>query len=178
MIQHLSLLNPFGRIEDTARATAAARGSAVALAASGLLSAWGAVKILLWPETITRLMHESMAAQAHDDPEAARIAEAMIPAMMNMSAMFAAVFAAGLLALAVVQWRYLTRTIPIIFVCLGVLGLLSAAAGLLMTSSGMAPDVPLPVAEVILGRTVSIAAVLLHISGFKGGNFLARHREG
>ncbi len=178
MIQHLSLLNPFGSIEDTQRATAATRGSAVALAASGLMSAWGAAKLLLWPGDISRAMHESMIAQAHDDPEAARIAEAMVPAMMQMSAVFAVIIAIGLVALAWVQWRYLTRTIPLIFICLGLLGLFSAAAGILMTSTGMAPDVPLPVAEVVLSRAVTIATLLLHISGFKGGNFLARHREG
>lgn len=177
MIQHLSLLNPFGRIDNEARASAAARGSAVALGLGAAISAYGALKIYLWPEQMREAMAAGMRAQPAPDPEAARMAEAMIPGMMSMTAMFGLIVAVVMLVLAWVQWRNRTRVIPIIFVCLGILGLLSILANLAMTASGMAAKVPIPLAETIISHAVTVACLLLHIGGWRGATWLASNKD-
>lgn len=176
MIRFLSQLNPFARIADEARAETLARGSAVALVLGALVSAWGAIKIVLWPDEIRRLMTEGMAAQPHPDPEAARMAEAMIPGLMNTSAILGLLICISLLTLAFVQWRRLTRLIPAIFAALGLIGLVMMFASQAMVASGLAPDVPQPAAELLVNRVLNVIGLLLHVGGYRGARWLAQSR--
>lgn len=174
MIQHLSLLNPFIRIDDEATARAAARGGAVALLIGAASMVFGIIYLLSSPETITSAMEAGMANAAATDPEAAKMAEAMLPALLNFSMMFNGVLAAVMLALAVIQWRKMTGTIPLIFLLLCGLGALSMVWALTMTATGMAPKVPVPPLQVWIGRIITLLQILLFISAYRGGSFLAR----
>ncbi|HRD45799.1 MAG TPA: hypothetical protein PLF78_04875 [Caulobacter sp.] len=174
MIQHLSLLNPFGRIDDRERATAAARGGAVALAIGALISLYGAAKLYLMPAALTEAMRAGMAGSASTNPDAAKVAEAMIPGVMQMAAMMSIGIAVVLLILAVVQWRRLTRVIPLIFACLGALGLVMAALGMVMIASGMTPSPPVPLAETVITRALSLVTLVLHIGAYRGADWLAK----
>lgn len=176
MIQYLSLLNPLGRIDDATRATAAARGGAVALAIGALTSLYGALKIYLMPNALTEAMRAGMASSASSDPEATRMAEAMIPGMMNMAAMMSVGIAIGLFILAVVQWRKLTKIIPLIFACLGALGMVTAVFGMMMVASGAAPSPPVPVAEMVITRVLSLVTLVLHIGAYRGADWLSKAR--
>jgi len=174
MIQHLSLLNPFVRIDDEATARAAARGGAVALLISAASMVFGILYVLASPETITSAMEAGMANAAATDPEAAKMAEAMVPALVNISMMFNGVLALVMVVLAVIQWRKMTKIIPLIFLMLCALGALSMVWALAMVATGMAPQVPVPPLQAWVGRITLLLQVLLFITAFRGGSYLAR----
>lgn len=174
MIQHLSLLNPFVRIDDEATARAAARGGAVALLISAASMVFGILYVLAAPETMTSAMEAGMASAAATDPESAKIAEAMVPAMVNISIMFNGFLALVMVVLAVVQWRKMTKIIPLIFLMLCGLGALSMVWALAMVATGMAPQVPVPPLQAWVGRIALLLETLLLITAFRGGSYLAR----
>jgi hypothetical protein len=177
MIQHLSLLNPFIRISDEATARAAARGGAVALLIGAAWMVFGIIYLLSSPETMTSAMEAGIADAAATDPETAKMAEAMLPALLNVSMMFNGVLAAVMVVLAVIQWRKMTETIPLIFLLLCGMGALSMVWVLAMTATGMAPGVPVPSLQVWMSRIITLLQILLFISAYRGGRFLARARK-
>jgi vacuolar-type H+-ATPase subunit I/STV1 len=177
MIRHLSLLNPFVAITDTARARAAARAGAVGLGLSALAMGWSIVSAALWPERLQETMRTAMAAQpAGQDPEFTRFMDAMMPGLINMSLVMNLCFGIVLIVLAVIQWRTLTRMIPLLFLMFTIFGALSSLMSLAAMQSGLMPRVPLPMAQMAFAWVVMIVQLALYTVAFRGASFLEREK--
>lgn len=180
MLDRLRLLDPRVKIADEAEAVQAARLGAVGCfvyAAALIIS----TTVFLDGNAMREAMRAGMLSAPHQDPEVAAAATAMIetmmPTMLGMIAAFCAIFAVGAVVCGIVQWKKLTRLIPLFLLLLSVYGLLSVAMASLGRLSGQMMTIELPLWRNIL--TVGSCAVVLALSivSFRGGSYLYRLRN-
>jgi len=162
--------NPTAPITNEAEATAAARASAIAIFLGVL---WGVVGIIYLMTAGQELMAAAMAQASADAPEMEGMAGVMTQAALWMSVVFVVIQ----LVLGLVQWAKPNIVIPIIFVILVAIGLISGLMGLMMAGqAGMPETAAAPVWQTWGGLVILVVQLILHIAGIRGARMLDKLR--
>lgn len=177
MLNNLRLLNPTVPIASEADARTAARAGAVGLF---LTAAWSVITLFMFDTmgVMRTAMLAGMKTGYEGDPAAAKMAEAMIPMMVNFVLATTVVFLVGYVVLGVVQWIKQTSIIPLLILLWTALSLLMGLAALIPNPAlPPAAVVHIPVWQQIVGYGLSIVTLLLYSAGYRGGAFLQKLRS-
>lgn len=174
MLKHLRLLNPFVRISTVAEARTAARAGAVGAYLGAVQAGAGAVLLALTSSSVADAMRKGMIATMPTDVEADSVVMAMkmVPGLVVAMTVMSAAVAIACAVLGAIQWRKLTRLIPLLLLLFTIFGLASALNTRVTTPPEAIPDTGIPIWYGALNWALSIAEVLLLIVGFRGGNVL------
>lgn len=168
MADWLKAINPASSATTRPEAVAAARASAIGIF---LGIAVGVVGLVRTMGIGTEAMEAAMIENAQGDPAVAGMAGTIASAMVYV--------AGGMLVVqaifGLVQWFKPNRVIPILFILLVAIGLLSSISGLAMSSqTGMPEAVAVPLWFTVLGFVALTVELVLHIAGFRGASKLAQ----
>ena len=168
MADWLKAINPTSTATTRPEAVAAARASAIGIF---LGIAVGVVGLIRTMGIGTEAMEAAMIENAQGDAAVAGMAGTIAGAMMYV--------AGGMLVLqaifGLVQWFKPNRIIPVLFILLVAIGLLSSISGLAMTSQADASAaIAAPLWFTVLGFVALIIELVLHIAGFRGASKLAQ----
>lgn len=168
MIDKLAVLNPFAKLPDEETATRAARAGAVGAWLTGVGSVVGAALIFFRFDTYLAKMREAaLAGSAGQDPA---VTQAMLatmgPTMAWVTIGFTLLISLVYVWLGLVQWRRLTRMIPLLMLLFAAYGLLTTALGFASGKAAMGLVPPLQMAFSLLLSTI---ALLCFIAGVRGG---------
>jgi hypothetical protein len=168
MIDKLAVLNPLARLGDEETAARAARAGAIGAWLTGFGSVIGAALIFFRFDTYLAKMREAaLANSAGQDPA---VTQAMLatmgPTMAWATIGFTVLIAAVYLWLGLVQWRRLTRMIPLLMLLFAAYGLLATA---LSYASGKAAVGLVPPAQMAFSLLLSTISLLCFIAGVRGG---------
>ncbi|KSB88391.1 hypothetical protein AS593_22705 [Caulobacter vibrioides] len=168
MIDKLAMLNPFARLADEEAAARAARAGAVGAWLTGVGSVIGAALIFFRFDTYLAKMREAaLANSAGQDPAVTQaVLATMGPTMAWATIGFTVLIALVYLWLGLVQWRRLTRIIPLLMLLFAAYGLLTTALGF---ASGQAAAGLVPPAQMAFSVLLSTIALLCFIAGARGG---------
>jgi hypothetical protein len=174
---YLRMINPTTSVATEDEAATAARAGAIAaflLAASGAMS--GLIMIATADSYAAKLRRVTEAMYGAGSEAAQAGAGMMTPALVYMSAAMSLIFAVGLLVLGVVQWRKLTRPIPLI------LGLFTAYSLLMfvlnqVNGNAAVAAMEFPIWRQALAVIVDLAVIVLSYAGFRGASRLAKLRK-
>ena len=177
MIDYPRMINPAASLATEDEAATAARAGAIAaflLAASGAMSAL--IMIATADSYAAKLRRVTETMYGAGSEAAQMTAGMMTPALVYMSAAMGLAFAAGILVLGVVQWRKLTRPIPLI------LGLFTAYSLLmlvlnLVNGNPAAAAMQFPIWRQALAVVVDLAVIVLCYGGFRGASRLVKLRR-
>jgi len=171
MINNLRLLNPLAPIKTPNEARTAARIGAVGLFVQAGAAVQGAIMSFVTMDALVADMREAMSAQ-NLPPESAAIANAMVgPSMIYGLIGFSLFLALVSLILGFIQWRKLTKLIPLLLFLLMAYGFLSELKLLFTHPVGM---IVVPIWQRALGWTVSVAVLVMLWAGFRGGDRLRK----
>ncbi|KRA64686.1 hypothetical protein ASD79_19755 [Caulobacter sp. Root655] len=174
---YLRVINPTTPLDNVADATTAARAGALGaflLAASGAIG--GLIVIFTAESYAAKLRHVAEAMYGQGSEIARASAVMMTPALVYMSAAMSLLFALGIAVLGVVQWRKLTRLIPLILGLLTLYGLLMLGLGKINGNPTVA-DMQIPLWREVLSVVVNLVAIALFYAGFRGGNWLSKQAK-
>ena len=101
----------------------------------------------------------------------------IVPDMIVGMAVLSAGVAIACAVLGAIQWRKLTRLIPLLLLLFAVFGLASTLKARVTMPPEAFPDIGIPVWRSALNWALSMAKVLLLIVGFRGGSVLAALRR-
>ncbi|PLR22352.1 hypothetical protein SGCZBJ_18610 [Caulobacter zeae] len=168
VIDKLAVLNPFAKLPDEETAARAARAGAVGAWLTAVGSVIGAAMIFFRFDTYLAKMREAaLADSAGRDPAVTQaVLATMGPTMAWATIGFTIAIGLVYVWLGVVQWRRLTRMIPLMMLLFAAYGLLTTALGLAGGKAVMGLVVPLQIAFSLLLSTV---ALLCFIAGTRGG---------
>ncbi|AYV44783.1 hypothetical protein CFHF_23180 [Caulobacter flavus] len=168
VIDKLAVLNPLAKLPDEETATRAARAGAVGSWLTAVGSVFGAAMIFLRFETYVGEMRKQILANAAQQDPA--VTQAMLNAIGPTTAWATIIFTLVLglvyLWLGFVQWRRLTRMIPLLMLLLSAYGLLSTL--LAYASNKAATNLTSP-AQMTVSMAMLAVAVLCFIAGLRGG---------
>jgi hypothetical protein len=165
--------NPLAPAGDHAWALRRARLSAVALWLSALSGLVYAALTMVYGDQVYAAMLEAVSAQA-ETPEQAEIARSFLSPGVVRFAMITAVFI-GLaqIVIGLVQWRRPNRIIPLLFLLLGVYGLVSGLVAFMMAGQmGYSPTAGMPAWSQGLSYLIQIVALVFHVGGWRGAQNL------
>ncbi|MBO9501779.1 hypothetical protein [Brevundimonas sp. A19_0] len=166
MTDWIKAINPTAPITTRPEATAAARASALAILLGVAFGIFGVVRTM---GVGTEAMEAMMVENAQGDAAVAGMAGAMAGAVVYFSIGMVVVQA----IFGLVQWAKPNRFIPILFIILVVLGLLSSVWGLAMASQMDVPaNVQAPLWLTVLTLVVLLVELVLHIAGLRGASRL------
>ena len=122
MLKHLRMLNPFVRIATEAEARTAARAGAVGAYLGAIQAGVGVVTLAVTSSTLADAMRQSMIATMPPDIDPDRVVMAMkaIPGMIVGMTILSAAVAIACAVLGAIQWRKLTRLIPLLLLLFAV----------------------------------------------------------
>lgn len=156
----LAAANPLRPPADAAGLTRAARLASVALVLSAAWGLFSLIEMALDPAGYARTL--SAAAAGRDGAMAPEFYAAMFSAMMPLLLVATAGFLIAWLALAWVQWRQLTRTIPALLFLLSAWGVIAALTALI---GGHAP---IGAGRMGVSAGVDLVCLVLHAAAFRG----------
>jgi hypothetical protein len=174
---YLRVINPTTPLVNTADATTAARAGAIGaflMAASGAMA--GLIMIFTAESYAAQLRQvaETMYGQGSETARAS--AAMMTPALVYMSAAMSLLFAVGIAVLGVVQWRKLTKLIPLILGLFTLYGLLMLGLGK-VNGNPAAAQMQIPLWREVLAVVVNIVAIACFYAGFRGANWLGKQAK-
>lgn len=168
MADWLKAINPGSTATTRPEAVAAARASAIGIF---LGVAVGVVGLIRTMGIGTEAMEAAMIENAQGDAAVAGMAGTIASAMVYVAGAMLVIQA----IFGLVQWFKPNRVIPILFILLVAIGLLSSISGLAMSSqTGMPAAVAVPLWFTVLGFIALIVELALHIAGFRGASKLAQ----
>ena len=159
--------NPTAPLDTPEQALAAARSTAWGAWLGAAVGVVGSVVTWFQREqivTTTRQAMEQQFAAQNTDPAAAEMAMSGIGAAVPMAIGVSLFFAVVYVILGFVQWKKPNVVIPIIFLLLTVLGVLSTVYGLVSSPANMALFGP---AQIIM-FLVTLVTLVLHWAGLRG----------
>lgn len=161
----LRAANPIGHPRGMAEAQRAAKMGAVALVIDAVVGAVGSVWHWRNPGPFQQFLMAEMERQ-NMAAEQVAMQEVMISYLMPMMPIAVAVILTVYLALAWVQWRQMTRALPIIFLSLLAYGMVHSAIMLSLRGEGLPVILPLPLLALTWGAMLLTTA--LWIAALKG----------
>ncbi len=168
MADWLKAINPGSTATTRPEAVAAARASAIGIF---LGVAVGVVGLIRTMGIGTEAMEAAMIENAQGDAAVAGMAGTIASAMVYVAGGTLVVQA----IFGLVQWFKPNRVIPILFILLVAIGLLSSISGLAMSSQmETATAVAAPLWFTVLGLVALIVELALHVAGFRGASTLAQ----
>lgn len=169
----LRAANPLTEPRGMAEAQRAARMGGLALLIEAVAGSVG----LYWrwqnPSQFQEYLAEALRAQNLPAAQLA-VQEAMLPYMLTMTTVFEAILLGLYVVLAWVQWRWMTRAIPIIFLVL--IAFTMASGALMLAIQGSAPPEIWPLAISVLTWASRLTFIALMIAALKGSVALHRLR--
>lgn len=171
MIDNLRLLNPFAPIKTPNEARTAARAGAVGLFVLAAASAQTAVTTFATKDAIVIKMREVMSAQNLPPVSDALVKSMVGPGMIYGLIGFSLFFGVVSLIMGFVQWRKLTKLIPLLFFILMVYSFLSALRVVLTHPVGAMET---PVWQGVVGWTSNVVVLVMLWAGFRGGDRIGK----
>lgn len=168
----LRAANPVNAPRGMAEAQRGARLASVGLIISMLGSLPALIIMMLRPEAFTDLTgaeYAAMGMSAQDVALQTAFMEAIWPGMLGIG-MATSLIVTG--AMAWVQWRQMTRAIPIVLLAWTAYSVLTALVGLILQT----PQI-LPMAYTAVAWGVSAVAAVLYAASFRGATALHRLKQ-
>ncbi|MDG2530026.1 hypothetical protein [Caulobacter endophyticus] len=168
MIDKLAVLNPFAKLPDAEAATRAAKAGAVGAWLSAVGGAIGAASIFFRFDTYLAKMREAaLASPSAQDPATLEASMAMMGPILAWTTIgFSVVITLVYVWLGFVQWRRLTRMIPLLMLLFAAYGLLTTV---LAFANGQAALGLVPPVQMAFSIVMSVVALLCFIAGVRGG---------
>ena len=166
MADWLKAINPTSTATTRPEAVAAARASAIGILLGIVVGVIGLIRTM---GIGAEAMEAAMVENAQGDAAVAGMAGTIAGVMVYV--------AGGMLVLqaifGLVQWFKPNRVIPVLFILLVAIGLLSSVSGLAMSSQVETPAaVAVPMWFTVLGIIALLVELALHIAGFRGASKL------
>lgn len=164
----LRAINPLNIPRGMAEAQRSARGLAIGIGLSWLAN----VPVMIWTMQSPAFMQqvEQQYGTMGLSPSEVAMQQAMMPTIMPIAMGLALLFSAAIYGgVAYVQWRWKTRTIPMVLLSFFVFG---AIATLGLTLFGNLPAPEQPVWAEVLGWGVGLVAAVIYVAALQGAIML------
>jgi hypothetical protein len=171
------VINPTTPLANTADATTAARAGAIGAFLMAAHGAFAALIIIFTADSYVANLRRVSDTMYGQDSEAARMSAAMMsPTMVYMMMGWSLLFAVGIAVIGIVQWRKLTKLIPLILGLFTLYSLLMFGLGKI-NANPVAAQMQIPLWREILSVVVNIAEIALFYAGFRGASWLGKQAK-